>query len=113
MMGSLGGAESFRLTSRQMVVEREFEAGAPWITSVPTNQHIIPKHLALFGAEFGVAYEMKKPHAWLPGDRILRKMWWAYAAAMSAIHIKNAVGNVRTQGPGGCTSIACAEQQMQ
>jgi hypothetical protein len=29
---------------------------------------------------------------------------------MAAIHIKNAVGNVRTQGPGGCTSIECATQ---
>jgi hypothetical protein len=110
VMGSLAGAETFRFTSRKLVVEREFAAGAPWVTSVPSNQHIIARDLALYGSEFLVAYEMKKPHDWLPGDRIIRKLWWAYPVAMTVLHIKNAVGNVRTQGPGGCTSIECAEQ---
>lgn len=112
VMGSLGAAESFRFTTRKLVLEREYAAGAPWVTSVVPNQHIIAKDLALYGSEFLVAYELKKPHSWLPGDRIIRKFWWAYPAAMTAIHIKNAVGNVRTQGPGGCTSIECALQMQ-
>lgn len=110
VMGALAGAESFRFTSRKLVVDREFAAGAPWVTSVPSNQHIIATDLALFGSEFLVAYEVKKRHDWLPGDRVIRKLWWVYPVAMTVLHVKNAVGNVRTKGPGGCTSIECADQ---
>jgi hypothetical protein len=110
IMGSLGAAESLRFTSRKLVLEREYAAGAPWVTSVPSNQHVVVKNLALYGSEFLVAYELKKSHSWLPGDRIVRKLWWVYPAVMTAIHIKNAVGNIRTQGPGGCTSVECAMQ---
>jgi hypothetical protein len=112
VMGSLGAAESLRFTTRKLVLDREFDAGAPWVTSVPSNRGIIAKDLALYGSEFLVAYELKKRHSWLPGDRILRRLWWAYPAAMTAIHLKNAVGNIRTQGPGGCTSVECALQMQ-
>jgi hypothetical protein len=112
VMGALGGAESFRFTTRQLVLDREFAAGAPWVTSAPPNQPIMVKGLAVYGAEFLLTYELKKSHSWLPGDRVIRRFWWAYPAAMAAIHIKNAVGNVRTQGPGGCTSIECAMQSQ-
>jgi hypothetical protein len=112
VMGALGGAESFRFTSRQLVLDHEYAAGAPWVTRAPANQPVMARGLALYAAEFLVTYELKKPHSWLPGDRVIRHIWWAYPAAMSAIHIKNAVGNVRTQGPGGCTSIECAEQMQ-
>jgi hypothetical protein len=110
VMAALGGAESMRFTSRKLVLDNEFAAGAPWVTAVPQNQHLVAKYAGLYAAELLVAYEMKKPHAWLPGDRIIRKFWWAYPAAMTAIHFKNGMGNIRTQGPGGCTSIECAEQ---
>jgi len=110
VMGSLGAGESLRCTSRKLVLEREYAAGAPWVTSVPSNQHVVSENLALYGGEFLVAYELKKSHSWLPGDRIIRKLWWMYPAVMTAIHIKNAVGNIRTQGPGGCTSVECAMQ---
>ncbi len=110
VMSTLGVAESLRFTTRTMVVEREFAAGAPWITSTPSHPHLIAKNAALYASELLVAYEMKKPHHWLPGNRIVRKFWWAYPVAMTALHIKNAVGNIRTQGPGGCTSIECATQ---
>jgi len=112
VMGALAGAESLRFTTRKLVLDREFAAGAPWVTSVPSNQHIVGKDLALYGSEFLVAYEIKKAHSWLPADRIIRKLWWAYPLAMTAIHIKNAVGNIRTQGPGGCTSVECAEEMQ-
>jgi hypothetical protein len=110
VMGALGGAESFRLTSRKLVLDHEFDAGAPWVTRVPSNQHMVATDLALYGSEFLVAYELKKAHSWLPGDRFIRRLWWAYPSAMTAIHIKNAVGNIRTQGPGGCSSVECAMQ---
>ena len=112
VVGVLGGAEAMRFTSRQLVLENELAAGAPWVTHVPTNQNLVSKYAGLYAAELVVAYEIKKPHAWLPGDRIIRKFWWAYPAAMAGIHIKNGIGNIRTQGPGGCTSIEC-EMQMQ
>jgi hypothetical protein len=110
IMGSLAGAESLRFTSRKLVIEREYAAGAPWITSVPSNQHIVAKNLALYASEFFVAYELKKSHSWLPGDGVIRKLWWVYPAVMTAIHLKNAVGNIRTRSPGGCTSVECAMQ---
>ncbi len=112
VMGALGGAESFRFTSRQLVLDHEYSAGAPWVTRPPANQPVMARGLALYAAEFLVTYELKKPHSWLPGDRVIRRLWWAYPAAMTAIHIKNAVGNVRTQGPGGCTSVECAMQSQ-
>lgn len=112
-MGALGGAETLRFTSRKLVLDHEFSAGAPWVSSVPSNQHLVAEYAGIYAAELLVAFEIKKRHSWLPGDRVVRKLWWAYPAAMAAIHIKNGVGNIRTQGPGGCTSMQCAEQQMQ
>jgi hypothetical protein len=110
VMGTLGGAESLRFTSRKMILEREFDAGAPWVTSVPANQHLVPRYAGIYAAELLVVYELKKPHSWLPGDNGFRKLWWAYPATMTGIHIKNGIGNIRTQGAGGCTSVECAEQ---
>jgi hypothetical protein len=112
VMGTLGGAESLRFASRKLVLDGEFAARAPWVTSVPANQHIVAKDTGLFAAELLLAYELKKPHSWLPGDRVIRKLWWAYPATMTAIHIKNGIGNIRTQGPGGCSSAACAMQMQ-
>ena len=112
VLGALGGAESFRFTSRKLVLDHEFAAGAPWVSSVPSDHDIVGKDLALYGSEFLVAYELKKSHSWLPGDRFIRRLWWAYPSAMTAIHIKNAVGNIRTQSPGGCTSVECAAQMQ-
>lgn len=112
VMGALGGAEAMRFTSRKLVLDNEFAAGAPWVTHVTPNRNLVVEYGALYAAEFVVAYEIKKPHSWLPGDRVIRKFWWAYPVAMTAIHIKNGVGNIRTQGPGGCTSIQCAMQMQ-
>jgi hypothetical protein len=113
VMAALGGAETLRFTSRKLVLDHEFAAGAPWVTSVPANQHLVAKYAGLYAAELLVAYELKKPHSWLPGDKVIRKFWWAYPAAMVAVHIKNGVGNMRTQGPGGCTTVECAMQMQQ
>jgi hypothetical protein len=110
VMGALGGAESLRFTTRKLVLDHEFAAGAPWVTSVPPNQHLVAKYAALYALELLVAYEIKKPHSWLPGDRIIRKLWWAYPAAMGAIHVHNAVGNIRTQAPAGCPVPECQMQ---
>jgi len=110
VMGALGGAESMRFTSRKLVLDNEFAAGAPWVTRVPANQHLVAKYSGLYAAELLVAYELKRSHSWLPGDKVIRKFWWAYPAAMAAIHVKNGVGNIRTQGPGGCTTVECAMQ---
>jgi hypothetical protein len=108
VMGALGGAETLRFTSRKLVLDHKFAAGAPWISRLPTNQHVVAGHAGIFAAELLIAYELKKPHSWLPGDKVIRKLWWANPTAMVAVHIKNGVDNMRTQGPGGCTSIECA-----
>ena len=106
VMAALGGAESLRFTTHKLVLDHEFAAGAPWVTSVPANPHLVAKGAAIYAAELLVAYELKKPHSWLPGDRVIRKLWWAYPATMMAIHIKNGVGSIRTQAP-SCSVAEC------
>jgi hypothetical protein len=110
IMAALAGSESFRVTTHQLVLEHEFAAGAPWVASVPPTRHVVVKFGAMYAAELLVAYELKKPHSWLPGDRIIRKFWWAYPAVMAPIHIKNGVRSVRTQAPAGCPPEMCQEQ---
>ncbi len=112
VMAALGGAEAVRFTSRKLVLDNEFAAGAPWVTHLQSNSSEVAQYAGLYAAELLVAYEMKKPHDWLPGDRVIRKFWWAYPAAMTALHVKNGIGNIHTQGPGGCTSMECAMQMQ-
>jgi hypothetical protein len=112
VMGGLGAAETMRFTSRKLVLDNEFAAGAPWVTHVPTNQHLVAEYAGFYAAELLVVYEIKKPHSWLPGDKVIRKLWWVYPAVMGTIHVKNGIGNIRTKGPGGCTSMECAEQMQ-
>ena len=110
VMGALGGAESLRFTTRKLVLDNEFAAGAPWVTRVPSNQDLVAEYAGIYAAELLVAYEIKKPHSWIPGDEMIRKFWWAYPAGMTAIHIKNAVGNIRTQSPSQCPMPICQLQ---
>jgi hypothetical protein len=112
VMAALGGAEAVRFTSRKLVLDNEFAAGAPWVTHVQSNSSEVAEYAGLYAAELIVTYEMKKPHHWLPGDRVIRKFWWAYPAAMTAIHVKNGIDNIHTQGSGGCTAIECAMQMQ-
>ncbi len=110
VMGSLAVAESLRFTTHKLVLDHEYAAGAPWVTSVPPNQHLVPKYAGIYAAELLVAYELKKPHSWLPGDKVIRKLWWAYPAAMVPIHVKNGVRSIRTQAPSGCPAAECGSQ---
>jgi hypothetical protein len=107
VMGALGAAEGLRYSTRTLVVEHEFDAGAPWITSRPSHPNLIAKGVAIYAAELLVAYEIKKPHAWLPGDRTIRKAWWLYPVGMATLHFKNATNNIRTQPPAGCDPSQC------
>jgi hypothetical protein len=106
VMAALGGAESLRFTTHKLVLDHEFAAGAPWVTSVPANPHLVAKYAAIYAAELLVAYELKKPHSWLPGDKVIRKLWWLYPAAMAPIHIKNGVRSIRTRSP-SCPVTEC------
>jgi hypothetical protein len=110
VMGGLGGAETLRFTTHKLVLDHEFAAGAPWVTSVPPNAHLVAKYAGIYAAELLVAYELKKPHSWLPGDKVIRKLWWAYPAAMMVIHTKNGVRSIRTQAPSECPVADCQSQ---
>jgi hypothetical protein len=107
VMGALGLAEAMHSTTRTLVLEHEQAAGAPWVTSLPSHPGLIATNAAIFASEVLVAYEMKKRHDWLPGDRIIRKLWWMYPAVMAVPHVKSAVHNIRLQPPAGCTSRDC------
>jgi len=106
-MAALGGAESLRFTTHQLVLEHEFAAGAPWVTSVPSPGHLIAKYAGIYAAELLVAYELKKPHSWLPGDKVIRKFWLVYPTTMIPIDIKNGIRSIRTQPP------SCPVEQCQ
>jgi hypothetical protein len=110
VMAALGGAESLRFTTHKLVLDHEYAAGAPWVTSVPPNQHLVAKYGAIYAAELLVAYELKKAHSWLPEDKIIRKLWWTYPATMAPIHIMNGVRSIRTQAPSGCPVADCQGQ---
>jgi hypothetical protein len=107
VLGVLGLTEGMHSTTRTLVLEHEQAAGAPWVTSLPSHPGFIATNAAIFASEVLVAYEMKKRHDWLPGDRIIRKLWWMYPAVMSVPHVKSAVHNIRLQAPAGCTSRDC------
>ncbi len=98
-MAALGGAETLRFTTHKLVLDHELAAGAPWVTSVPSNRHLVAKYGGIYAVELLVAYELKKPHSWLPGDRFIRKFWWIEPAAIGTIHIKNGIRSIRTQAP--------------
>jgi hypothetical protein len=110
VMAALGGAETLRFTTHKLVLDHEFAAGAPWVPSVPPNQHLVAKYAAIYAAEVLVTYEIKKPHSWLPGDKVIRKLWWAYPATMAPIHVLNGIRSIRTQAPSGCPVAECEEQ---
>jgi hypothetical protein len=109
-MAALGGAESLRFTVHKLVLDHEHAAGAPWVPTVPSNPHLVTRYGGIYAAELLTAYELKKPHSWLPGDKFIRKFWWAYPAAMGAAHIKNGVRGIRTQPPSGCPAALCGSQ---
>jgi hypothetical protein len=115
VMGTLAGAESLRFTTHKLVLDHEYAAGAPWVTRVPANQHLVVKYGGIYASELLVAYELKKPHSWLPGDKVIRKLWWVAPAALVPIHLKNGIRSIRTQNPspGGCDSVAECEAEMQ
>ena len=96
-IATLAGSETLRYTSHKLVLDNEYAAGAPWVTSVPKNSHLVGKYGGLFAAEVLAAYELKKRHSWLPGDKYIRKFWLAAPATMTTIHLKNGIRSIRTQ----------------
>jgi hypothetical protein len=107
VLGSLAASETLRITSNTLALEREFTEGAPWVTSAPNHRNLTAKNGAIFASELIVAYELKKPHSWLPGDKVIRKLWWVYPVAMTAIHFKKAAHTMRMRAPAGCTPDEC------
>jgi len=110
VMGALGASETTRFTSRTLMLEHEMAEGAPWVTSVPSHSTFAAKTAGIFAAEMFVTYELKKPHDWLPGDRVIRRLWWVYPAVMAGFNFHNAIGTIRTQPPAGCDDPECQMQ---
>jgi hypothetical protein len=110
VMAALGGAETLRLVTHKLVLDNEYAAGAPWVTGVPSGPLMVGKYGGIFAGELLVAYELKKRHDWLPGDKVIRKLWWLPPAVLVTIHIKNGVRSIRTQAPGGCPVEECEGQ---
>jgi hypothetical protein len=107
LMGVLGTAETMRLTTRHLVLVHEQAEGAPWATTIPSHSHLVVRNASIFAAEMLVAYEIKKHHDWLPGDRVVRKLWWVYPVAAAVIDFKLAAHTMQLQPPMGCTEQGC------
>jgi hypothetical protein len=107
VMGALAASETLRITSNTLALDREFKEGAPWVTSAPNHWSLSARHSAIFASELIVAYEVKKPHDWLPRDKVIRKLWCVYPVAISTIHFKKAAHTMRMSAPAGCTPEQC------
>jgi hypothetical protein len=107
VMAAVGAAKGISFATSTLIHEREREEGAPWATSAPSNISLTAKHAAIFAGEVFVAYQLKKPHSWLPGDKIIRKLWWVYPVWTGQIHSRTAIHNVRMRAPAGCILPEC------
>lgn len=107
VLGVLGASEALRITSNTLALEREYQEGAPWVTSAPSHWSLTARNGAIFASELIVAYELKKPHPWLPGDKVIRRIWWVYPVAMTAVHFKKAAHTIGMTAPAGCMAIEC------
>jgi hypothetical protein len=67
----------------------------PWFGKRPSTGRMIGENFALFGAESLIAYEIKKPHPWLPADRLIRKFWWVPLAYQIQAHARFAYHDSR------------------
>lgn len=107
VFGALAASETLRITSNTLALDREFKEGAPWVTSAPSHLNLTAKNGAIFASEMFVAYELKKPHDWLPGDKVIRKLWWVYPVVMTFVHFKKAAHTIGMTAPAGCTPEQC------
>jgi hypothetical protein len=64
-----------------------------WFGKDPGTGRMAGENIGLFAAESLIAYEIKKPHRWLPGDRVLRKFWWIPIAYQIQAHARLAYHN--------------------
>ena len=64
-----------------------------WFGKRPSNGRMIGENFALFGVETLIAYQIKKPHQWLPEDKLIRKFWWLPLAYQIESHARFAYHN--------------------
>jgi hypothetical protein len=107
VMGTLGVAETMRLTTRHLVLVHEQAEGAPWATTIPSHSHLVVRNASIFAAEMLVGYEIKKRHDWLPGDNVIRQFWWVYPVVAAVIDFKLAAHTMQLRPPVGCTEEGC------
>jgi hypothetical protein len=67
----------------------------PWFGRRPGTMRLVTENAGLFGAESFLAYEIKKPHRWLPGDKVVSKLWWLPIAYQIQAHARFAYRNSR------------------
>jgi hypothetical protein len=64
-----------------------------WFGRRPGAARMVTENIGLFGAESLLAYEIKKPHHWLPGDKVVKKVWWLPLAYQIQAHTRFAYRN--------------------
>lgn len=59
----------------------------------PSDTRLVVENVGIFAADVALAYELKKQHDWLPGDKYIRKFWWMPAAFWTVEHTRLARNN--------------------
>jgi len=59
-----------------------------WFGRRPGTARMVTENIGLFGAETVIAYEIKKPHRWLPGDKVVKRLWWLPIAYQIQEHMR-------------------------
>lgn len=67
----------------------------PWFGKRPGTMRMVTENVGIFGAEGLLAYEIKKLHRWIPGDKVVRKFWWLPIAYQIQAHARFACRNSR------------------
>jgi hypothetical protein len=63
VMGVLAMAETMRITTTTLALDREAAEGAPWVSVPPAHGTLIAKNGLIFASELFVANEMKEPQS--------------------------------------------------
>lgn len=102
VIGALGGSMAFDMKETRSLLDR---GGVEYNTfdfgPRPSNARLVAVESAYFAGFTLLAYEMKKPHSWIPRPigRVLEKTWWIVPAWQIANHVRLGIQDRRACRP--------------
>lgn len=99
VMGFEFSAIAGDMTSTELCLgEGGFHETNPWFGPHPSVARLSTESMAIFAFESLSAYELKKPHDWIPFDRQVRRLWWVYPVANGLEHFRLTYHNMKLYG---------------